>query len=297
MELMQQFLDFPTLAIGAGLVFAVYKLAQKSGPKESSSSSSSSLLTGAGAVKCQLSATEFTKVVLTEKISLTTGVVCPVTLYRFALPDSTKPLGLPIGKHISTRFVSADGKEVMRSYTPTSSDDDVGHFDLVIKVYPTGVMSKYIDSLKIGDTLDVRGPKGSFQYQKNAYKKIGMIAGGTGITPMLQIAREILKHKDDKTQVSLVFGNVTADDIILKDRLDKLEADHPDRFHVHHVLNNPPQGWTQGVGFISQLAIKENLPAPGDGVRILMCGPPPMLKAMESHLESLKYPKESIFNF
>jgi ferredoxin-NADP reductase len=53
--------------------------------------------------------------------------------YRFALPRPDDVLGLPIGQHIS---VSAEinGKEIMRSYTPTSSDDDLGHFDLLIKV-------------------------------------------------------------------------------------------------------------------------------------------------------------------
>jgi hypothetical protein len=53
--------------------------------------------------------------------------------YRFALPHPSDVLGLPIGQHIS---VSAEinGKDVMRSYTPTSSDDDLGHFDLLIKV-------------------------------------------------------------------------------------------------------------------------------------------------------------------
>lgn len=53
--------------------------------------------------------------------------------YRFALPHPQDVLGLPIGQHIS---VSAEinGKDIMRSYTPTSSDDDLGHFDLLIKV-------------------------------------------------------------------------------------------------------------------------------------------------------------------
>jgi cytochrome-b5 reductase len=53
--------------------------------------------------------------------------------YRFALPSPSDVLGLPIGQHISVQAV-INGKEIMRSYTPTSSDDDLGHFDLMIKV-------------------------------------------------------------------------------------------------------------------------------------------------------------------
>ena len=53
--------------------------------------------------------------------------------YRFALPRQNDILGLPIGQHIAVS-AEIDGKDIMRSYTPTSSDDDVGHFDLLIKV-------------------------------------------------------------------------------------------------------------------------------------------------------------------
>lgn len=55
--------------------------------------------------------------------------------YRFALPNKDAILGLPIGQHISV-MAEINGKEVSRSYTPTSSDDDRGHFDLLIKVKP-----------------------------------------------------------------------------------------------------------------------------------------------------------------
>lgn len=59
------------------------------------------------------------------------------TRYRFALPNKDDVLGLPIGQHISVQ-AEINGKNIMRSYTPTSSDDDLGHFDLLVKViiYP-----------------------------------------------------------------------------------------------------------------------------------------------------------------
>jgi cytochrome-b5 reductase len=58
--------------------------------------------------------------------------MCPHS-YRFALPHPADILGLPIGQHISVS-AEIDGKTITRSYTPTSSDDDLGHFDLLIKV-------------------------------------------------------------------------------------------------------------------------------------------------------------------
>ena len=95
-----------------------------------------------------------------------------------------------------------NGELVVRPYTPTSSDDDKGFFDLVLKVYKAGIhpkfpeggkMSQYLDSLQPGDTIDVRGPSGRLQYKRNGVfeisidkktpptvkkvKRVGMIAG------------------------------------------------------------------------------------------------------------------------
>lgn len=58
-----------------------------------------------------------------------------VKRFRFSLPSTNHRLGLPIGQHISLKYTDTDGKEVQRSYTPTSSDDDLGFVDFVVKVY------------------------------------------------------------------------------------------------------------------------------------------------------------------
>lgn len=174
--------------------------------------------------------------------------------YRFALPRANDILGLPIGQHVSIA-ATIDGKEIVRSYTPISSDLDRGQFSLLIKSYPTGNISKYIAGLKAGQTIRIKGPKGHFIYTPNMVKAFGMIAGGTGITPMLQIIRAILRNPDDKTQVDLIFANVNAGDILLKDELDELVQIH-DNFRVHYVLNSPPEGWSGGVGFVTADMIK-----------------------------------------
>jgi len=214
-------------------------------------------------------------------------------IYRFALPTPEATLGLPIGQHISVQ-AEIGGKQIMRSYTPTSSDDDKGHFDLLIKTYPTGNISKHVAELKVGDKLMVRGPKGQMNYNADLALKLGMIAGGTGITPMLQIIRAALKNPLDMTTISLIYANVNPDDILLKEELDTLAAQHPKRFSVYYVLNNPPEGWTGGVGFVTADMIKEHCPPPSNtlgDMKILMCGPPPMMTAMKKHLDTLGYEK------
>jgi cytochrome-b5 reductase len=98
-----------------------------------------------------------------------------------------------------------------------------------------------------------------------------MIAGGTGITPMLQVARYSLFNPGDPTKFTLIYANVNEDDILLKVELDYLVAMFPYRFKVYYVLNNPPAGWKGGVGFVSKEHIQEHLPVSGNS-KILVCG-------------------------
>lgn len=220
-----------------------------------------------------------------------------VAKFRFALPTPTSVLGLPIGQHISCRGTDGQGEEVIKPYTPTTLDSDVGYFELVIKMYPQGRMSHHFREMREGDYMAVKGPKGRFRYQPGQVRAFGMIAGGSGITPMFQVARAVLENPSDKTKVYLIYANVTSDDILLKEELEGLTSNYPDRFKVYYVLNQPPEGWTGGVGFVSKEMIQDHLPAPASDIKILRCGPPPMNKAMASHLEALGYESDMLFQF
>jgi len=215
-----------------------------------------------------------------------------VAIYRFGLPKPTDIIGLPIGQHMSLAATPKGAeKEVVRSYTPISSDEDKGFFELMIKSYPQGNISAHMTTLKIGDTMKVRGPKGAMVYRPNMLKRIGMIAGGTGITPMLQIIRAINRGRpQDTTKVDLIFANVNPDDILLKEQLDALNKEDPN-FNIYYVLNNPPEKWDGGVGFVTADMIKAKLPPPAPDMKILICGPPPMVSALKKATESLGYEK------
>ncbi|KAH0469183.1 hypothetical protein IEQ34_002415 [Dendrobium chrysotoxum] len=220
-----------------------------------------------------------------------------VAKFRFALPKPTSVLGLPIGQHISCRGTDNLGEEVIKPYTPTTLDSDVGYFELVIKMYPQGRMSHHFREMKVGDYLSVKGPKGRFKYQIGQVRAFGMLAGGSGITPMFQVARAILENPKDKTMVHLIYANVTYDDILLKEELNSLSENYPGRFKVYYVLNQPPEVWDGGVGFVSKEMIQAHCPAPAQDIQILRCGPPPMNKAMAAHLDDIGYTKEMQFQF
>ncbi|KAH7023477.1 hypothetical protein EDB80DRAFT_697659 [Ilyonectria destructans] len=219
-----------------------------------------------------------------------------VAIYRFKLDNPSSILGLPIGQHISigAKLPQPDGttKEIVRSYTPVSGDHQPGHFDVLIKSYPQGNISKHMASLVVGKTIRVRGPKGAFTYTPNMVRHFGMIAGGTGITPMLQVMRAIVRGRaaGDKTEVDLIFANVTPQDILLKEDLDALAAKDAG-IRIHYVLDKPPEGWTGGVGYVTADMITKWLPAPADDVKILLCGPPPMISGLKKSAESLGFKK------
>jgi cytochrome-b5 reductase len=107
-------------------------------------------------------------------------------------------------------------------------------------------------SLIVGQTIKVKGPKGAMVYTPNMVRHFGMIAGGTGITPMLQIIRAVIRGRPtgDTTEIDLIFANVNKEDILLKEDLDQLAAEDKG-FRVHYVLNNPPENWEGGVGFVT----------------------------------------------
>merc|ERR1719387_2193823 len=181
------------------------------------------------------------KLKLAERTQLSRTVVH----YSFALPSKNHVMGLPIGQHvyISTKMANprtgGDQKTVTRMYTPISTTDTLGRVDLVIKTYykdehprfpDGGWLSQYMDAMKVGDSLDFRGPTGAIIYEgkgvfsirgeKKTFKNIGCLAGGTGVTPCFQL----MQHADNHCEpldISLLYANQTPDDILMKDKLDE----------------------------------------------------------------------------
>ncbi|CAI6095023.1 unnamed protein product [Clonostachys chloroleuca] len=232
----------------------------------------------------------FQETELVEKTYISHNVV----ICRFKLPQSNQTLGLPIGQHLSIGAIltQPDGntKEFIRSYTPISKSHEAGYFEILVKSYPKGNVSKHIASLELGDKIRVRGPKGAFLYTPNMVRHIGMVAGGSGITPMLQVIQAVLggRSSGDTTEIDFIFANVGLEDILLKERLDAL-AEMDQGFRVHYVLEKPPSQWKGRVGYVTADMISELLPKPAQHVKILVCGPPPMVRSLKISLEDLGF--------
>ena len=220
-------------------------------------------------------------------------------IFRFALPSQQHELGLPVGQHLFIKAKNAAGESVMRAYTPMGCG--LGYVDFVIKVYFANVHPKFpdggkltqiLDAMKVGDTIDVKGPLGEWIFHttltlpkapgaiptfvefttkvETGFDSIGFIAGGSGITPVLQTAHALVADKDAKITIKILFANRTVEDILCKDLLDALEKDP--RVKVWYTLDVQPETeWKYSMGFINEEMIKQSLPPPVRARRCTRC--------------------------
>uniref|UniRef100_A0A0K0ECW1 NADH-cytochrome b5 reductase n=2 Tax=Strongyloides stercoralis TaxID=6248 RepID=A0A0K0ECW1_STRER len=224
-------------------------------------------------------------------------------LFTFELPSSDECLGLPYGQHVNL-IAKIDGKTVIRSYTPVSSDDDK----------EGGKMTQHLESLSIGDSIDFRGPQGLIVYdgcgkfsvcpKKNSppnvkkFKEIGLIGGGSGITPLYQIIKSVLKNPNDMTKMYLLYANQSENDILLREEFDSFAKDYPHKFSVWYTVDKANNEWKYSTGFINEEMIKKYLPPPSKDNGILMCGPPPMIEfACLPNLEKVGHDSENLLRF
>ena len=206
--------------------------------------------------------------------------------------------------------------------------------DLLVKRYPNGAMSQHLHSMSPEQRLAFKGPIPKYGWTANKHEHIGLIAGGTGITPMYQLIRTIFNNPDDHTKVTLVFGNTSEEDILLKHELHELENTYPQRFRAFYVLAHPPDGadrpdnWLGSRGRIDRELLKTVLPEPGpaaivttgagdDGrgganekIKLFVCGPPDFYRSisgpkkspsdqgdLQGLLKELGYSKDQVYKF
>lgn len=175
-------------------------------------------------------------------------------------------------------------------------------------------MSQYVNDLDLGQSIKVRGPFGKLSYfgdgnfrilkkfrpltyLEKKYTKVGMIAGGTGITPFYQLLQAADMNKDS-IEFGLVFGNRTSKDILLKEELDKIYLNKNFKFILLYTINSMEDGWTGATGHITKEMIEATCPPPGDDTLMLTCGPPVMCrKYLLPMLLEMGYKEADIFDF
>ena len=235
-------------------------------------------------------------------------------LRRVALGTDTQVLtfglfgdGAPLNLATCACVLARHG-DVVRPYTPVSTNAMRGKFEIMVKIYPDGAMSQHLANLPIMGWVDFKHVPFNvkIQYPFGA-PKIGMLVGGTGITPMLQALHAILGTAGDATEVALIYGSRTAANVLAGDVLDAWAANHP-RLKVLHVLSHEPadSGWAGARGFVDAALVEDHCPKPGSGGLVFVCGPPPMYDALcgprdaadvTGVLGGLGYARDEVYTF
>jgi cytochrome-b5 reductase len=210
--------------------------------------------------------------------------------FRFELPGDASLDMLP-GDFLYVH-ATIEGKAIKRAYTPSSLPGVPGFFDLTVKRYESGIVSKHLHNQRIGDSVLMSGPNPGGHWIDGMATRVGFIAGGTGITPMISIIRWILT-KQIEAELFLIFANKAEADIILRQEWDRDLREYPN-FHCHYLLEYPPSGWTQGTGRVTADVLREHLPAPSPDTCVFLCGPPSMVDTLEAALKELGYPEQAI---
>ncbi|WP_373521900.1 2Fe-2S iron-sulfur cluster-binding protein [Aquiflexum sp.] len=198
-----------------------------------------------------------------------------------------------------TVILDLGGKEVRRSYSLCTSPFVDPHPGISVKRVEGGLVSNYFnDQLRPGKTIEIMKPLGHFttDFHSKNKRHFVMIAGGSGITPIMGIAKSALINEPE-SKVTILYCSRSEDQIIFKNQLEKLQDQYASRFRVVHNLSQPTSSWTGLKGRLDSNKVKDtltNILASDTNPLYFVCGPEGMMETAIQALESMGMPKELI---
>jgi ferredoxin-NADP reductase len=179
------------------------------------------------------------------------------------------------------------GNELRHHFSFSSSPTEPHHIEFTKKLSDSEY-SQAMKAAKPGDWARIDAPYGQFTFE-GEYPKIALLGGGIGITPFLSYVRNATDKALD-SKIVLFYGCRTPNDIVFHSEFEEL-AKKNGNFKPVFTVNEVTADWKGKVGIITADLIKQTLPDYADYV-FYACGPPPMVKAMQTLVEGLGVPKE-----
>lgn len=247
------------------------------------------------------------------KVKKVTPEISDASSITFEVPsDLQEKFDYTHGQYLTLKF-QINGKEERRAYSMSSSplENDI---TVTVKKVHKGIVSNHIcNNLKEGDMVEVMVPQGRFTLQLDEEKNrtIYLFGAGSGITPLMSIAKTVLE-KEPLSTVFLFYGNRNEESIIFKYQLDEMERKYQNQFIVSHTLSQPkkekPSGfgglfkkakmsWEGEVGRVDQLSVKKFLadhPTRSKEAHYFICGPGGMIDDVENALLEMGIDKKFV---
>jgi ferredoxin-NADP reductase len=194
------------------------------------------------------------------------------------------------GQHVDIRLTAEDGYQAQRSYSIASPQGPFSRLELTVEHVGEGEVSPFLlEVLAPGDVIELRGPIGGyFTWKPGETGPLMLVAGGSGIVPLMSILRTRAAALD-RTPVRLVYSSRTQGDIIYRDELDRLAHARDGVEIVHTLTREQPLGWTGEHGRIDQAMLKKHGWSAAAKPLAFVCGPTPFVEAVANALVALEY--------
>jgi NAD(P)H-flavin reductase/ferredoxin len=200
-------------------------------------------------------------------------------------------LGLAPLKFLSGQYVNLQvpGTPVWRSYSMASMPGDQRELEFFVRLLDDGVMSRYLtERAAPGDIIQCRGPQGTF-YLRGGTRPILMVAGGTGVAPMVSMLRQMAALGEERA-VTLCFGVTAPRDLFLVDELTDIAREVP-QLALRIAVATGASGPGVYSGLVSDIIGPESL-ADFD---VYVCGPPHMIDRVRTIVSRQGASQSSIF--
>jgi ferredoxin-NADP reductase len=198
------------------------------------------------------------------------------------------------GQHVDVRLTAEDGYQAQRSYSIASAPEDE-RLALTVEGLPDGEVSSYlVGELRAGDKLELRGPVGGyFVWEADGDGPVLLIAGGSGIVPLMAM----LRHRSAAgatVGAKLLYSSRSWEDVIYRDELERLvEADHGPEV-IHTLTRSQPPGWTGYARRVDAQMLTEVAWPASSMPSAFVCGPTPFVESVAAALVLLGYPATSV---
>lgn len=192
--------------------------------------------------------------------------------------DQVRAMHFLPGQYVNVQVPATDQSRAYSFSSMVNQADESVSF--LIRVVPEGLMSTYMaEKASVGDSITLRGPFGSF-YLRDIKRPVLMLAGGTGLAPFLAMLEKI-QQDGSEYPIHLIYGVTHDTDLVEMDKLEAFAA-AIDNFSFSACVASEESSWPQ-KGYVTNHMESGHL-HDGD-VDIYLCGPPPMVEAVNSYMQ------------
>ena len=198
------------------------------------------------------------------------------------------------GQHVDVRLTADDGYQAQRSYSIASAADG-GRVALTVERIDDGEVSPYLtQELRAGDRIELRGPVGGyFVWEPDRGGPIFLAAGGSGVVPLMSMARTRALEGAD-VPARLLYSARTLDEVIYREELERLATEQPELDVVYTLTRGQPEGWTGYARRVDRELLAETAWPAHESPLAYVCGPTNFVEAVAEGLVDLGYPPERV---